>query len=52
MDIVDRMNDVKSRYGSYDPDKWQTNLDLKEYFEKKMGIDLYVAVDKEKYKPY
>ncbi len=45
------MNDVKSRYGSYDPDKWQTNLDLKEYFEKKMGLDLYVAVDKENYKP-
>jgi hypothetical protein len=51
MDIIDRMNDVKSRYGSYDPDKWQTNLDLKEYFEKKMGLDLYVAVDKENYKP-
>ena len=51
MDIIDRMNDVKNRYGSYDPDKWQTNLDLKEYFEKKMGLDLYVAVDKENYKP-
>lgn len=46
MDIIDRMNDVKRRYGSYDPDKWQTNLDLKEYFEKKMGMDVYTAVEK------
>ncbi len=51
MDIIDRMSDVKSRYGSYDPEKWQTNLDLKEYFEKKMGMDLYVAVDKDNYIP-
>jgi hypothetical protein len=47
MDIIDRMNDVKMRYGSYDPEMWQTNLDLKNYFEKKMGMDLYGAVDKE-----
>ena len=45
MDIIDRMNDVKMRYGSYDPEMWQTNLDLKNYFEKKMGMDLYVAVN-------
>ena len=51
MDIIDRMTDVKNRYGSYDPDKWDTNLMLKEYFEKKMGLDLYVAVDKENYRP-
>jgi putative nucleotidyltransferase with HDIG domain len=51
MDIIDRMNDVKSRYGSYDPEKWQTNLDLKDYFEKKMGMDIYQAVDKENYRP-
>ena len=51
MDIIDRMNDVKRRYGSYDPDKWQTNLDLKEYFEKKMGKDLYEAVEKDTYRP-
>ena len=49
MDIIDRMSDVKRRYGSYDPEKWQTNLDLKDYFEKKMGMDIYLAVDKEKY---
>ena len=38
-------------YGSYDPDKWNTNLMLKEYFESKMGMDLYVAVDKKNYRP-
>ena len=46
MDIVVRMNDVKRRHGYYDPEKWQTNLDLKAYFEKKMGMDLYEAVDR------
>jgi hypothetical protein len=51
MDIVDRMNDVKRRYGSYDPGMWQTNLELKEYFEQKMGMDLYVAVEKDSYRP-
>lgn len=50
MDIIDRMSDVKRRYGSYDPEKWQTNLDLKDYFEKKMGMDLYIAVDKDQYR--
>ena len=29
------------------PGKWQTNLDLKEYFEAKMGKDLYEAVEKD-----
>ena len=51
MDIIDRMTDVKDRYGAYDQDKWDTNLKLKEYFEKKMGRDLYEAVDKENYRP-
>ena len=44
MDIIDRMTDVKNRYGSYDPEKWQANLDLKSFFEAKMGMDLYDAV--------
>ena len=51
MDIVDRMTDVKNRYGSYDPDKWETNLNLKKYFEDRMGMDLYLAVDKDHYRP-
>jgi putative nucleotidyltransferase with HDIG domain len=51
MDIIDRMSDVKRRYGAYDQDKWNMNLWLKEYFERKMGMDLYVAVDKEHFRP-
>ena len=51
MDIIDRMSDVKRRYGAYDPEKWDANLALKEYFEQKMGMDLYEAVDKEHFKP-
>ena len=51
MDIIDRMTDVKNRYGSYDPDKWNANLQLKSYFEEKMGMDLYVAVEKDTYRP-
>ena len=51
MDIIERMSDVKRRYGDYDQDKWNANLALKDYFEKKMGIDLYEAVDKEHFRP-
>ena len=40
----ERMNDVKSRYGYYPQDKWDRNMALKEYFEKKMGKDLYTVV--------
>ena len=52
MDIIDRMSDVKRRYGSYDPEKWQSNLHLKMYFEDKMGMDLYTAVEKDTYSPF
>ena len=51
MDIIDRMTDVKTRYGTYDPDKWDANLALKQYFESRMGEDLYIAVDKEHFRP-
>ena len=49
MDIIDRMNDVRKRYGRYDQEKWDDNLALKDYFEKKMGMDLYEAVDKDSF---
>ena len=51
MDIIDRMSDVRRRYGSYDPEKWDCNLALKAYFEKKMGKDLYEAVEKDHFSP-
>lgn len=51
MDIIDRMSDVKRRYGSYDPEKWNENLALKEYFENMMGMDLYEVVEKNSFHP-
>ncbi|MBO4679836.1 MAG: HD domain-containing protein [Lachnospiraceae bacterium] len=49
--LEERMGDVKRRYGSYPERKWNYNFELKEYFEQKMGMDLYEAVDKEHYRP-
>ena len=37
VDITIRMNDVKSRYGSYPQTKWDKNIEIKNYFEKKIG---------------
>ena len=51
MDIIDRMTDVKTRYGYYSQQKWDANLALKTYFEERMGMDLYEAVEKETYTP-
>jgi hypothetical protein len=38
--IEKRMTDVKTRHGYYPQDKWDRNIFLKEYFEKKMGISI------------
>lgn len=46
LDIEERMRDVKRRYGSYPKEKWDSNLALKEYFEEKMGQDVYTVVGK------
>lgn len=51
MDIEERMNDVKQRYGSYPQEKWDANLKLKRHFEEKMGKDIYVVVEKSTFKP-
>ncbi len=50
MNIKERMSDVKRRYGDYDQKKWDKNIALKAYFEKKMGRDIYEAVGKEQYR--
>ena len=42
--MEDRMNDVKQRYGCYPEGKWNKNFELKEYFEKLMGRDLYEVI--------
>lgn len=51
LDIEERMNDVKQRYGSYPQEKWDANLKLKKHFEEKMGKDIYVVVEKSTFKP-
>lgn len=51
LDIEERMNDVKRRYGSYPQEKWDSNIRLKKYFEAKAGRDIYDIVEKETFKP-
>lgn len=46
LDIEERMLDVKNRYGFYPQEKWDRNVYLKQYFEKKTGRDIYDIVDK------
>lgn len=48
VDMEERMADVKRRYGSYPQDKWDRNLELKGYFEEKMGQDIYTVVGRGK----
>ena len=47
MDIEDRMNDVKRRYGNYPQSKWDSNFRLKAYFEQKAHRDLYDLLGKD-----
>ena len=51
LDMEERMEDVKKRYGSYPQEKWDSNVKLKDYFEKKIGKDIYEAVEKETFRP-
>lgn len=45
LNIEERMLDVKSRYGFYPQAKWDSNINLKHYFEQKTGKDIYDIVD-------
>lgn len=51
LDIEERMEDVRRRYGSYPQEKWNSNLALKKHFEDKMRKDIYVVVDKDNFRP-
>ncbi len=51
LDIEERMEDVKRRYGAYPQKKWDANIVLKEYFEKKAGNNIYVLTEKDTYRP-
>ena len=44
LNIEDRMSEVKQRYGYYPQEKWNSNIRLKNYFEKKTGKDIYEIV--------
>lgn len=44
VDMEERMNDVKKRYGLYPQSKWDKNMELKRYFEQKSGSDIYEIV--------
>ena len=44
-DLEKRMGDVKARYGYYPQPKWDKNFELKEYFEKLAGKDLYKIIE-------
>ncbi|MCD8145235.1 MAG: HD domain-containing protein [Oscillospiraceae bacterium] len=44
LNMEERMNDVRRRYGFYPPEKWESNFRLKRYFESKMGRNLYDVV--------
>lgn len=44
VDMEDRMNDIRRRYGSYPQTKWDKNMELKQYFEAKTGKDIYSIV--------
>jgi HD superfamily phosphohydrolase YqeK len=49
LNIEERMDDVRIRYGFYPQAKWDSNLSLKDYFEEKTGRDIYELVGKESY---
>ena len=51
LDIENRMNDVKKRYGFYPQDKWNSNMNLKQYFEGKMKKDIYLICEKDTFAP-
>lgn len=43
-DMQERMLDIKRRYGDYPQSKRDKNMELKEYFERKAGNDIYKIV--------
>lgn len=44
LNLEDRMNDVKARYGYYPQNKWNKNFELKAYFEKLAGREYYEII--------
>lgn len=48
LDIEERMQDVKERYGFYPQDKWDQNLALKAYFETQCQQSIEIMLQNEK----
>jgi len=46
LDIEERMQDVKNRYGFYPQKKWDKNIELKNYFENKADKNIYIITGK------
>jgi len=44
VDMAERMEDVRRRYGSYPQEKWDANMVLLKYFSEKVGRDIYQVV--------
>ena len=44
VDMKERMEDIRRRYGQYPQSKWDKNMELKTYFEQKAGKDIYTVV--------
>ncbi len=52
LDIEERMEDVKKRYGFYPQKKWDRNLALKRHFEERMGgVSVYAVTEKDRFHP-
>ena len=51
LDVKDRMNDVKQRYGTYPQEKWDDNLEKIRYYEELMGRNLYEVTEKDTFRP-
>ncbi|MBR6664633.1 MAG: HD domain-containing protein [Lachnospiraceae bacterium] len=45
VDMAERMEDVRRRYGSYPQEKWDANMALLKYFGDKVGRDIYQVVE-------
>lgn len=45
VDMEVRMADVKARYGSYPPEKWEANFALRRLFEEKTGKNIYEIIN-------
>ena len=44
VDMAARMEDVRRRYGDYPQDKWNKNFELRGWFERWAGADIYEIV--------